>query len=292
MRNLVFALILVNLGFAAWARWHATGLPGLPAAERESGDVLLASEFDDAGVGLETIVIDETVPGANATGQTAIARTVPAADTSVSPDEDPLPGASIALAGLRDSEPAVVAGDEEVAAGEAATELPGPAAAASLPGSGDLICTSVGPFRELSQVTAAASNLRADGFSPRQRAGEGDIWAGYWVYLERIASVAEAQTMMQTLNENGIADAYVIPDSDSGTLISLGVFSEIIRASRITDQVRSLGFDATIADRVRRATVYWIDVDVADGQLLDFERLQPAGRIIRLEQRPCGEVDL
>jgi hypothetical protein len=33
--------------------------------------------------------------------------------------------------------------------------------------------------------------------------------------------------------------------------------------------------------------VYWIDVTLAEGQVLDFDALQPPGRIIRLEQRAC-----
>ena len=31
----------------------------------------------------------------------------------------------------------------------------------------------------------------------------------------------------------------------------------------------------------------WIDVTLAPDQTLDFDSLQPPGRIIRLEQRPC-----
>ena len=120
-----------------------------------------------------------------------------------------------------------------------------------------------------------------------QRAGEGDVWVGYWVYIEQIPSVADAEQLLTRLREIGISDSYVIPRSDSGTLISLGVFTEIARASNRREEVRRLGLDATISDRTRRATVYWIQVQLADGQLLDFEQLQPPGRIIRLEQRPC-----
>ena len=37
----------------------------------------------------------------------------------------------------------------------------------------------------------------------------------------------------------------------------------------------------------RRATVYWVDVTLEADQTLDFDALQPPGRIIRLEQRNC-----
>ena len=81
-------------------------------------------------------------------------------------------------------------------------------------------------------------------------------------------------------------------NSDSGNLVSLGVFSEISGVSRRRDQVRALGFEPQVVDRTRRATVYWVDVMLAPEQTLDFDALQPPGRIIRLEQRACEAAGL
>jgi cell division septation protein DedD len=155
---------------------------------------------------------------------------------------------------------------------------------------GERACVSVGPFRELSQAATAAANLRGAGFDPVQRAGEGDIWVGYWVYLAAIPSLADAETILARLKENGITEAYVIPSSDSGTLISLGVFTEVARAGSRLSAARELGYEATISDRTRRGTVYWVDVLLAPGETLDFDALQPPGRIVRLEQRPCADT--
>jgi hypothetical protein len=87
----------------------------------------------------------------------------------------------------------------------------------------------------------------------------------------------------------GITDSYVIPNSDSGNLVSLGVFSEISGVSRRREQVRALGFEPEVVDRTRRATVYWIDISLGTDQTLDFDSLQTPGRIIRLEQRDCEQ---
>jgi hypothetical protein len=51
--------------------------------------------------------------------------------------------------------------------------------------------------------------------------------------------------------------------------------------------VRSLGYDPKVVDRTRRATVYWVDIQLAADQTLDFDALQTPGRIQRLEQRNC-----
>jgi cell division septation protein DedD len=165
------------------------------------------------------------------------------------------------------------------------------AAAAGEPEGGDVAlvtaCTSVGPFRELSQAANAAATLRTAGYEPTQRVAEGDIWIGYWVYIQAIPTEAEANAILAKVREQGIDDSYVIPNSDTGNLVSLGVFSEISGVSRRRDQVRTLGLEPQVVDRTRRATVYWVDVNLRSDQTLDFDALQPPGRIIRLEQRPC-----
>lgn len=315
--------MLANLAYAAWQTWYAEdGQPVVATLEREFGDIMLAREFAEANPGLDVAPARPDLE--------ALAGTVAQPDATEPGVADPAESALLAEATLTDADGSSPAADEPDA-GEAAAEsaidggtadpesetdpigaegsdealpafradpeiLPEPdpgqqfaAARTGIPGG---VCMSVGPFSELGQVTAAAANLREDGFAPRQRVGEGEIWAGYWVYIERIDSVAAARPMLEPLHDAGLEDAYIIPDSDSGILISLGIFSEIVRASRVREQVRELGFEATIADRVRSATVFWIDVDLPPGDTLDFERLQPPGRIVRLEQRPCEEVPL
>jgi cell division septation protein DedD len=148
-------------------------------------------------------------------------------------------------------------------------------------------CVSVGPFRELAQAATAAANLRAAGYDPTQRVAEGDIWIGYWVYIEAIPTEAEADAILAKVRAQGVTDSYVIPNSDSGNLVSLGVFSEISGVTRRREEVRALGYEPKVVDRTRRATVYWVDIVLGDDQTLDFDALQTPGRIIRLEQRSC-----
>lgn len=177
---------------------------------------------------------------------------------------------------------AAAAVTQAVVTGAAAAQPPAAPAAAGQ------TCVSVGPFRELSQAAAASAKLRGSGLDPVQRAGEGDVWVGYWVYVAAIPTVEEAEQVLARLRASGITDSYVIPNSDSGNLVSLGVFTEVARAASRLGAVRELGLEATVADRTRRATVYWVDVLLEADQTLDFELLQPPGRINRLEQRLCN----
>jgi cell division septation protein DedD len=264
MRNLFLVLVLANLAFAAWHRWYAPLGPVPHAPDPSSRRLTLVSEVPadlrSAGTISESELPTEPGPGEN-----------PAAEPAGSPP----PAASSSADARPASSPVPVT----------------PAAATSSPAAGAEAagrCTSIGPFRDLSQAATAASTLRAAGFQPEQRVAEGEIWIGYWVYIQAIPTLADANEILSKVRDSGITDSYVIPNSDSGNLVSLGVFTEISGVSRRRDQVRALGYEPQVVDRTRRATVYWVDVTLRDGQVVDFDALQPPGRIMRLEQRPCA----
>lgn len=256
MRNLFLALVLANLGFAAWSSWYAPEPNRGRPVDRALPSITLVSEVPEdlrtAGVVVETEGAAVPPPAADTTAS------VPST-AEVAPSAEPAPA--------------------EAAFADAAADAVTVAASGS--------CTSVGPFRELSQAASAAATLREAGHQPTQRVAEGDIWIGYWVYIPALPNEEEAEAALEKVRADGMSDAYIIPNSESGNLISLGVFSEISGVSRRRDQVRALGFEPQVVDRTRRATVYWVDVTLAAGETLDFDALQPPGRIIRLEQRSC-----
>jgi hypothetical protein len=263
MRNLFLVLVLANLAFAAWHSWFSPG--AVAPITSDVPTIMLASEFP---VAEEEVVAPPIV---EAELESLAAAPVPPPEAEGAPLDEA-------------AEPEAPPGDAvTVVAVTPADEAP---AADDAPRS----CVSVGPFRELSQAATAAANLRGTGLDPLQRVAEGDIWVGYWVYLAAIPTLAEAETILARLKDADITEAYVIPSSDSGTLISLGVFTEVARAGNRLTAARELGYEATISDRTRRGTVYWVDVLLAPGETLDFDALQPPGRIVRLEQRPCADT--
>jgi cell division septation protein DedD len=266
MRNVFLGLVLANLAFAAWSAWFAPaqsagrraddGLPGLTLVSEVPDDLRSSGVAVEPQAGADPAVVS------------------PPPSSAETPSSD-APNDAVS------SENAAEASVTDIAVPDGAPEAAG---AALEPAAS---CTSVGPFRELSQAATAAAALRTAGYMPLQRVAEGDIWIGYWVYIQAIATEAEANAILAKMRDAGITDSYVIPNSDTGNLVSLGVFSEISGVSRRRDQVRALGYEPQVVDRTRRATVYWIDVTLAPEQTLDFDALQPPGRIIRLEQRSC-----
>jgi hypothetical protein len=152
-------------------------------------------------------------------------------------------------------------------------------------------CTSVGPFANLSEASQAQAALRAAGFSPRQRLEQGELWVGYWVSVQNFESRDAAEEALQTLNDNGITDVYLMPGTDPANVLSLGVFSDFQRAQRRVEEVRALGLTPQIDDRKRSGSVYWLDADLSEpGQGIDTGIFQTDPRkIMRLELRACPE---
>jgi cell division protein FtsN len=164
---------------------------------------------------------------------------------------------------------------------------------ARINGTEPFTCTSVGPFADLAEASQAQASLRGAGFSPQQRVEQGELWVGYWVSVQDLATREAADAAMQALQANGISDVYLMPAGERGHTLSLGVFSDHQRAQRRTEQARALGLDARIEDRKRAGSVYWLDVELSEpGQVIDTSIFQSdPGKIMRLELRQCpGEA--
>jgi len=150
-------------------------------------------------------------------------------------------------------------------------------------------CLSVGPFVDLASSTQAAALLRTKGFDPRQRAEQGQVAVGYWVYAGGLASQAEADRALVTLERNGIKDALVMPTGvDPGRRLSLGLYSERSRAERRAEAVRQAGLNAEIAERKLPGTLYWVDLTPQPAMsTVPLQGLFAEGGNSRIAVQPC-----
>jgi hypothetical protein len=186
----------------------------------------------------------------------------------------------------------VLASNDAAAGAAAANASAGNAAAGGgapgAPASGKH-CATVGPFADVTQASHAAATLRSLGYDPRSRVAEGDVWAGIWVYLPLPAAPSAGPQVLASLKRGGIDDALEMPGPNDAPVISLGLFSEPRRAQARVEQAHALGFNPGIADRKRTGDVYWLDVDLkpADGPPNVSNLQGEAGRVTRLESKPC-----
>lgn len=152
-------------------------------------------------------------------------------------------------------------------------------------------CVSVGPFASLSEATRAAATLSAAGFDSKQRVEQGELWAGYWVYVPDLGVPGAAESAIRQLRDRGVADVFLLP-GESSPVLSLGVFVDIDRARRRAQTAQELGLKVRLADRKRTGSVYWIDATpTQSGQTLDPAMFPPEpGKIVRIEMQPCPQA--
>jgi hypothetical protein len=155
-------------------------------------------------------------------------------------------------------------------------------------------CVSVGPFSSPEKAEQAMTVLRERGYWPRQQTEPGETWDGYWVYVGNLASAVEEARVLRTLSQAGLTDARVMPETDAGRRISVGLFSERQRAERRARTLRRLGLEPQIGERRVPGTVYWLELEMgADDTTLSTEGLlSPEAEQTRLEVRGCQGMDL
>ena len=122
-------------------------------------------------------------------------------------------------------------------------------------------CFSIGPFADVNLSAQAAAILKEQGFEPKQRAAQGEMGQGFWVFIGNVPTDSDSDRMLVNLEHNGIKDALVMPASaEAGRRISLGLFTERARAERRAESVRAMGLKAEVAERKLPSTVYWVDL--------------------------------
>ena len=162
-----------------------------------------------------------------------------------------------------------VAGAQTVpAVSEAISTLPAP----------NSRCVSVGPFNDLAHAARGAALLHDRGFDPHQRAEEGEMWEGFWVYVGGLKSAADEAKVLKALERAGISDAHAMPDTEGGRRVSVGLFTEKDRAEKRAQAVKRLGFAPEITERKQPGTVYWVDLDLGQS-----DRTVPTEGLLSLE---------
>jgi hypothetical protein len=285
IKSIVACLVLANVGYFLWARGIAESpqseMP-VPVPPGAGASLKLASESPgrrpaaaEAGVGVAIDGGGSGISGGGAGGSGASANAGGASANAGGASANAGSGSGIGSGGGGNASSGSAVPPREQPAANLLTNVKR--------------CISVGPFREVSEAAHAAATLRAAHYDPRQRAAEGEVWAGVWVYLPTPAGRGAADQVLAKLKAGGIDDALEMPGPNDGSVISLGLFSEPKRAQARVAQAQAMGLNPGIADRKRTGNVFWIDIDLKPTDtLLNPADLQgEAGRIVRLEVKGC-----
>lgn len=272
MRNLLLILLLFNILYLLYNAMQGEELPRgeMLVDERQLGPMLTLATTTGAAV--DTPASETTVPTGAAEPPLAATETEGGEPVPVADD-----GAS--------AEDAV-----DVAAGPEGSE----AASADDPQARRLqavvgrSCMSIGQFDRREDADRAQLKLTQQGMSAAVRSEIGQRFVGHWVQIRNIASMGEAQQMLETLHSDGLGEAYIIETEDEGIKISIGLFGEAAGAERIELQATSLGLPAVITPRTTEGTVHYVDVALPPGRGAgEYIREYGEQRVLLLDRARC-----
>jgi SPOR domain len=166
-----------------------------------------------------------------------------------------------------------------------ATPAPGSPGGNAVVGSGS--CVRVGPIADGEVAGRLKTRLEGNGFAPSIGDEAGQVWVGYWVQLEAVATREEADAITARLAAGGLPDAYVLT-TGAPYPISLGVFRDRERADAVVATATGLGFRPQVSDRYRAGVQYWLTLRMPTGRSLSLDELgKETGQILRSEPANC-----
>lgn len=127
-------------------------------------------------------------------------------------------------------------------------------------------CVTIGPFKTQAEADGALVTYDAEGMRTSVRSTQGQVFVGHWVQIRNIPDKPAGNAMLDKLRAGGLGDAYLVADEEAGFKISLGLFGEMTGAERIELQARSMGLPAGISPRMRKATVFFVDIGLPPGK--------------------------
>jgi hypothetical protein len=150
-------------------------------------------------------------------------------------------------------------------------------------------CVTVGPFATAELAARARQTLTDAGYSSVPREVETRAVDDYWVYLEAPPTPVGERRLLERLRRGGIDDAQAMGDPGQRR-ISLGIFSDEVRAIAQSERVARLQLLPQIEAREKGVTSIWLDLSLkTDAPSLEGQTFKAGDA--ELEFRPCPAAD-
>jgi len=149
-------------------------------------------------------------------------------------------------------------------------------------------CATLGPFDDEVLAEQAQRAMEGGGWGILRRSTTVQVNDGYWVHIDNITSARDQARVVNTIRRAGIQDAFAMPD-DAQFRVSVGIFSDEVRAEDRAARVQRLKLDALVTERTKDQPVIWLDVPGVAAQTLSDGRLATLGVAttgLRIEKCP------
>ncbi len=261
MRNIVFALLAVNILFFLWPKENQQPREPLTRGKDRLPMLIQLVEVDERPVN-SSMVPEKFVPRVQAPPRTVRVAVPKPQFTRI---KVPAPAALPIAESTSETQKTLASVDAKPAEQMEIAGLPdllvdtpqnAPLSAAALS------CFTLGPFADKKTANAASADLRAVGATTSSRVANERRTRGYWVYLPSEDTREAALQKAESLAANGFSDYFVVADGQHDNAISLGLFTLKKGSQRRVSKLKSLGFNAKVEVRFTDLSVYWLDYEI------------------------------
>jgi len=273
MRWLAVALLLANVGLAAWALNARLGQPArpLPAPGSDGPVAMRLLEELDALPPLREGAEPGRADRGAAQPPGPVARTAPAPESGAEAPADAGGEAGVAAS----ADPDAAGAGEDARAAAALFE---PAA-----------CARIGPLRDVARVEALERWFAGRPVSLQRRVEDGPQRKLFWVYLEPSGSEAQAHTRLDDLRRRGVEDYMLVRRGGLKNAISLGLFSSQESVNRRLAELADQGYRPVVVPRHEAERLYWLDLGLPGAEALEqLMRAAPTEATVR--EVDCSEL--
>jgi len=127
-------------------------------------------------------------------------------------------------------------------------------------------CVTIGPFKDPGDADSAVLEYRDQGMKTARRQGVGQVFIGHSVQVENVENRKVGNEMLKKLAEQGLNDAFIVGNDETGYSIAIGIFGQIENAEKVELQARAAGFDVEVSPMMRDANVYFVDIGLPPGK--------------------------
>ncbi len=276
MRWLFLLLLIANIAYVGWELNHEPAAePDIATVTTDTPRIVLLRELQRGSAApVMKPSAEDVVPAPQEPAEMPPTTAMADADDADTVIDEPL----AAAAAVQVEPPAIPA---DIAPSQ-------PSETQSAQPAGEDQCFTLGPFRELDQLSAVTQAIKSYVVETEFRSREESKPPMFWVYLESAGSLAKAKILSKELERKKVGDYFILISGEHKYGISLGIFREKARANRHENRIRKLGFEPVIEPIVHTYTIYWLDYRMKAGDAIPpqvFEAKLPESANIL--DRPC-----
>jgi len=152
------------------------------------------------------------------------------------------------------------------------------------------ICYSLGPFETTKQARPISAKLRDLGAKTTVASQKRRVSSGYWVYIPKFPTWADARKKIMELEDLGMSDIFIMGRGRMKNAVSLGLYKDKSAADARIGELKRMGVRSSVETQFTLSEEQWIDINVSGSNKKVINSIQTIARgltVLKLKDRTC-----